>query len=134
MRDEGAMLYIDDVITRVKGTGSHFFSKDTMRAFHSRVSDNAYPTAHGTYFVTSERDYGVYISSGWLEGAWDGKRRYTVRFCDLSGSLHATPGGFCNYASWNGAHKAAKRLQKTGFPTCEFADSKCPHDWSKDDE
>jgi hypothetical protein len=66
---------ITEVVQCVSATGSHFFDRDTMRFFNSKLSDGVYPTKFGTFFITSERDKGLYGT-----GAWDGKRRYTVRF------------------------------------------------------
>lgn len=69
-----------EVVQCVNNQGSHFFDSGTMRAFGSRLHDPVYVTKFGTFIVTSEKDKGVYISSGWVPGAWDGQRRYTVRF------------------------------------------------------
>jgi len=46
-----------------------------MRYFNSKLADDTYATKFGTFFITSERDKGLYDT-----GAWGGKRRYTVRF------------------------------------------------------
>lgn len=125
----GKMLYLDDVIERVKSRGSHFFDKDTMHSFGSRISSNVFPTDFGTYIVTSERDRGVWTSYGFSQAeGWD-KRRYTIRFVDLTGEFH-TVGEFGDYGSLNGALKGAARYQKTGFPTCEYHTEKCVHDWA----
>lgn len=113
----GKMLYLSDVLDRVNSTGSKFFTPGTMRYWHSRVSDNVYPTDFGTFIVTSERP------------DWNRPRCYTIRFVTLDGHF-CRASEFEQYRSWNGAHKAAARLQKTGFPTCEYAEGKCPHDWS----
>lgn len=122
-------------LTQVKqAVTSHFFDKDTMRFFGSRVSETVYPTADGTYFVTSERDKPVYLSSGLSLGAWDGQRRYTVRYCAAkpqkvtrNGYTYTVQRGelvetsedaFGRYSSWSGAHSAAKALQDAngGYP------------------
>ncbi len=75
--------------------GHHWFSPDTLRFFSSRIHDALYG---GCYFVSSERD-------SWT----DGDRRYTVRQA-LSDGRVETVGAFQQYASRNGAHKAAQRL------------------------
>jgi hypothetical protein len=122
-----------EVVQAVSATGSHFFSKNTMRSFRSRLSSRVYPTAEGCYFVTSEQDHGVCISSGWVPGAYDGKRRYTIRFVaakDITvthprygkstyqrGELMDTADdAFSKYGSASGAHDAAKRMQAQPHP------------------
>jgi len=70
-----------EVIQCVQLTGSHFFDRDTMRYFNSRLHDPVYPAKFGTFFVTSEKDRPMTYSDGtYSRGAWDGARRYTVRF------------------------------------------------------
>jgi hypothetical protein len=71
---------INDIITANKVARKHFFSKDTMRFFSSRVLEPVYQGAGGVFFVTSEqrKNFGG-----------DGPRRYTVRefnpeTCDVS--------------------------------------------------
>ena len=59
--------------------GGNYFTPATMRFFRSRLHD-VIPTKFGALFITSERDKGVYISSGYVPGSWEEKRRYTVRF------------------------------------------------------
>jgi hypothetical protein len=128
------LLSITQIRQAVQAAGSHFFSPNAMRFFNSRVSDTVYPTADGTYFITSEQDHGVYISSGWVPGAWDNQRRYTVRFCaarELTAERHGhtrtyqrgelvsiTDDDFCKYKSRGIAHTVAKRLQaeRGGYP------------------
>lgn len=116
------MRSMDEIIARAKARGSHFFDADTMRSFGSRLSETVYPAAHGTYFVTSERDrdrgYGA---------AWDGRRRYTVRYMDLDGEFH-DPGEFGEHASGPAAHRAAERYQRDGHPACKYAEpGTCAH-------
>lgn len=59
---------MDEIIQCVKATRSHFFDADAMRFFNCRLASTVYPTAYGTFFVTSERNE-------------PNPRRYTVRFC-----------------------------------------------------
>ena len=59
--------------------GGNYFTPATMRFFNSRLHD-VIPTKFGSLFITSEKDRGVYISSGYIPGSWEEKRRYTVRF------------------------------------------------------
>ena len=67
---------ITEVVQCVSATGSHFFTRDTMKFFNSRLANDVYPTKFGTFFVTSERD-NPFLDN---PGAWEGQRRYTVRF------------------------------------------------------
>lgn len=70
-----------EVIQCVQATGSHFFDRDTMRTFNSRLHDPVYPAKFGTFFITSEKDRPMTYSDGtYSRGAWNGQRRYTVRF------------------------------------------------------
>jgi hypothetical protein len=66
--------------------GGHFFDTDTLRFFGSRILATVYG---GFVFVTSEKD---------SYGAWDGQRRYTVRFC-FDGTIEGLDfGQFANLA------------------------------------
>lgn len=85
MSKEHKMFYsIDDVRDHAQSKGSHFFDKDTMKFFQSRLCDEI-ATATSlddstlddstVLFVSSERD-----RSG---DVWKGARRYTVRSYDV---------------------------------------------------
>lgn len=78
--------------------GFHFFDADAKRFFGSRIGANLYG---GRFFVTSEQDSGPYA-------AWNGERRYTIRFARRDGSIE-TVREFGYYASSQAANKAAKR-------------------------
>jgi hypothetical protein len=95
-RDIGQVRYANNQL------GHHFFDRDTLRFFSSRVHDDLYG---GRYFVTSERDE----SYGSFGAAWDGERRYTIRKANPDGSIE-TVGQFGQYGSRSGAHAAAARL------------------------
>jgi hypothetical protein len=70
-----------EVIQAVQFRGSHFFDRDTMRAFNSRLADDVYVTKFGTFIITSEKDRPFTYSDGRPSpGAWNHNRRYTVRF------------------------------------------------------
>lgn len=85
-----------DGIYANKENGYHFFDRDTLRFFGSRV----HPRLYGDYFVTSEHNFDRT------------ERHYTVRrFTDENGNVE-TVDGFQNYASYSGAHAAARRLAK----------------------
>jgi hypothetical protein len=72
------ILSLIQIKQAMQSRGSHFWDKDTMRSFQSRAYDDVYPTWCGTYFITSEKDRPWSWSGGM--GAWESKRRYTVRF------------------------------------------------------
>ena len=79
---------IQKLIDFVKSTGSHFFDRETMRFFKSRVLDKVFDGGNVWYFVTSER--------GPLETS---KRKYTVRQVDkVSGNVE-TVGEFREYST-----------------------------------
>lgn len=82
-----------------KDHGNHFFDKDVLKFFSSRVSEELYG---GRFFVTSEKNF-------------DGtERRYSVRVMQLheDSVTHDSIGGFQRFASHSGAHAAAKRYAK----------------------
>lgn len=68
----GEHMDIDHLQYLMRQTGSHFFDKDTMRFFRSRVDYHVYAGVDGWYFVTSEKHVSHY--SGINE-----PRLYTVR-------------------------------------------------------
>lgn len=79
--------------------GSHFFDRDAMRFFGSRVLGDAWRVGDVWLFVTSERFRGY--------GEPDGERRYTVRVYKR-GSM-GDIGGFQQFASAYAAKRAASR-------------------------
>lgn len=84
--------------------GNHWFDRDTLRFFNSRISGTVYPSKDGScYFVSSERM------------DWQSPRLYSVRraFYDADGGFRIeTVEEFQHYASRSGAHKAAQRTAK----------------------
>lgn len=87
------------LIEQVEACGSHYFDKDTMRFFNSKLLDPIYPDggAGVTYFVTSERGPGM-------------ARRYSVRVFKDCGVK--TVGEFQQYRTADAAKTAARRLAK----------------------
>jgi hypothetical protein len=78
-----------------KEKGLHFFSRDAMRFFNSRVQTNA--PYNGCVFVTSEKcGYGS-------------PRLYTVRAMHQNGAV-STISEFQEFTTREEAHKAAKFL------------------------
>lgn len=66
---------IKDIIRKNEVIGKYFFSKDTMRFFHSRILPRIYTAPAGAYFITSERM------------DMDHQRLYSLRFADLNGEI-----------------------------------------------
>jgi hypothetical protein len=95
-----------EVVQCVQFTGSHFFDKDTMRYFGSRLLPDVYETKFGTLFITSERDSPWYSSRGTELGAWQSTRRYTVRFVACrtvrAVQLWGDPATSCEYTQHRG--------------------------------
>lgn len=89
---------MDEVRKAVTDGGSHWFDKNTMRFFRSRVSEALYG---GQYFVSSEENPS-------------GERRYTVRKVEWEDDRYVinNVGDFHSYASRSGAHKAAQRAAR----------------------
>ena len=89
-----------DLKQRVKECGSHYFDRDTMRFFNSKL-EGVYEGPNGAYFVTSEVPPG-------------GSRKYTVRLFDEAKCRVATipshAEGFLKYATKNDAAAEARRL------------------------
>ena len=91
-----------DLIKKVKATGSHFFDRDTMSFFNSKLI-SVYEGSKGTFFVTSEKPYGE-------------RAAYTVReFTDARGV--DTIGTFMGYAKGADAQRAARALAGTPYGT-----------------
>ena len=100
-------FYTTDEI-RKAATG-HFFDRDTMRFFDSRVMLDAFDGPGGCYFVTSERMRGICNYPA-------GKRLYTVRRFNRKTGAVTTPQSFQGFASRNGALAAAKRASLDASP------------------
>jgi hypothetical protein len=98
----GAMFSIGAIMRANAETGSHFFDRDTMRFFGSRVLDGV---IGGRFFITGER-------SGFDHGS---PRMYTVREFMPDGSIE-TVGDFNGYASPAAARRAARELAKSDEP------------------
>ena len=98
------MFDIDDIkrIHRHKMDG-HFFDRDTMRFFDSRILETVYQGPGGVYFLTSERFHGSTTT---------GPRLYTVRkFNPETGDI-GTYGGY-NQMTKYAATAAAKNAAAT---------------------
>ena len=87
----------------------YWFSKDTMRFFQSRISQNVYYGKDLLFFVSSERQN------------YDTPRLYTVRAYDPKNDRIQTVGEFQGYKTSGGANKAAERLALESFHVQEEA-------------
>ena len=76
---------IKDIIAANKAAGHHWFSKETMEFFESKVETEIYPFEGGAYFITSEQFHGSY--------GYKAPRSYTARMIDNSGVV-STVGSF----------------------------------------
>lgn len=110
MATETATIYklhtIDQIKRAAASAGSHWFDRDTMRSFSSRVGSRVYPVPGGALFVSSEQFRGF--------GSPDGPRLYSVRSCTLAGKID-TVGEFQAHSSRQSAHNYAAKLQREGF-------------------
>lgn len=117
----GTPIDIDQLQELVSRSGSHFFDRDTMRFFRSRVDYMVYPGADGWYFVTSEKHV-----SHTSYGTINEPRMYTVRRL----SINAQPDlqldeyeEFQHFKTLRGARACAERCTKSGTvkcPECKF--------------
>lgn len=80
-----------------KAAGLHFFDKDSMRFFRSRIESKM---IRGRYFITSEQFVGS-------DGTAD-PRRFTVRMVEDDGSVESV-GNFQGYATLAEAKAAVPR-------------------------
>ena len=90
---------ISEVKTRAEKGSPHFFDVDSMRFFHSRVSELCWKVKEKIYFITSEAQR---TPRGML-------RAWTVRHIDLEGDIN-TLGEFQEHGSLSQARKAIKEL------------------------
>jgi hypothetical protein len=114
------MNTLDSVISRSKFHGSHFFDKETMQFFRSRLHNTVYPAPHGTYFISSERHVDPFRG---IE-----PRLYTVRYMDTEGKFHSNASDFGEFRTGHEAHKVARYLQVLGHRTCLYQSEICAHD------
>lgn len=91
-----ALFGINSIKSVNKAKGMHFFEKQAMRFFNSRVQSEVFPTENGAVFVTSERNDGY-------------PRMYTTRHINEDTGCIETLGEFQEFKSRNGALAAAKR-------------------------
>src|SRR3990167_10424128 len=98
---------VQDLARVSQEKGSHFFDRDAMRYFQSRVSDRLYPAPDGTVvFVTSER---------FESGKRRDPRRWSVRRFDPVTGTVAEVSAFQAYQSASGAHSAAAEAARCPY-------------------
>lgn len=90
-------MTVEQIRERMVAAGSHWWDRDSMRFFGTRVSGDTYEAKGSVWFVTSEQPpYG--------------RRMYSVRRYDMAGNDIHTEGDFASYKSRSGALAAARRL------------------------
>lgn len=93
-------MTIEQIISANQSRGYHFFDRDTLRFFRSRVDRLVWSGPTGHYFVTSEQH--VHEGLGIKQ-----PRRYTVRRADDEGRIHTE--SFQEFETLRAARSAAKR-------------------------
>lgn len=115
--DYGTPLTPDDLVRLVQHSGSHYFDRDTMRGFKSRLH-SVMAGPDGWYFVTSEK-HEAYTSYASINEP----RKYSVRRLRINSAGDDlridTLGEFQQYATLDRARTAARRYAKTGALICE---------------
>ena len=101
---------LDQIKRAAAAAGSHWFNKNALRFFASRISSHVYSVPGGALFVSSEQFLGF--------GSEDGARLYSVRSCTFEGSID-TVGEFQQHESSKAAHKEALRLVMAGYSLLE---------------
>lgn len=88
-------ISIEEIIRRYQpGQGRHWFDRDTLRFFRSRLPQGGLESEHGVFFVTSEQPP-------------HGRRQYSVRKLVGPGDID-TVGAFCSMTRGE-AHGLCKR-------------------------
>ena len=110
--DYGQHLGADELMALVTSSGSHFFDRDTMRWFKSRMHD-VFVAPNGWYFITSEKHEALYASI-------NEPRRYTLRKLVIGKDdvriLEVEE--FQHYSSLNRARTAARRAVEEDLQLC----------------
>jgi hypothetical protein len=89
---------IKDIERASLASGSHWFSKDNMKAFRTRLESEVIPAPDGKIlFVTSEQD-------------WNGERMFTVRSFDPTDASIDTAGEYHSHTTKGEAFKAAMKI------------------------
>ena len=96
--------FLEDEVRRRAEKGSpHFFDKDTMRFFSSRISELMWKDANrNIWFITSEQDKGTTQHTGSV-------RAFTVRKIDEGGDINKV-GDFQGHSTLSEARRAIKDI------------------------
>jgi len=95
--------YLEDEVRRRAEKGSpHFFDKDTMRFFSSRISELMWEKGSDIYFITSEQDKGTTQHAG-------STRAFTVRKIDANGDINKI-GEFQGHSTLSEARREIKDI------------------------
>ena len=81
---------IPQIKKKNQAIGQHWFSKETMQFFGTRIESSVFVMPQGSLFITSEQD-----PAG---KAWFGERRFTIRIAYPNGVID-TVRGFGEYFS-----------------------------------
>lgn len=81
-----------------------FFAPASLRFLGTQVHSTIYG---GRLFITSEQYVATEHANS--QGSHDGPRRFSIRICDVDGSV-ATVGEFRGYATFEAAERAAQWL------------------------
>lgn len=92
---------IEQIKQKNRALGRHWFSRDTMRFFRTRIMCRVFPCEDGALFVTSDCHP---TRSGWC-------RRYSVRRADAAGEI-STVGEFGGWRTRSQALAEAGRLAR----------------------
>lgn len=80
--------------------GFHYFSRETLRFFSSRISTCAYQIGNKAYFITSEKN--TFTANN--------PRKYSIRVMDLTNGNIDTIGEFQEFNSHREAMKQLKQI------------------------
>ncbi len=116
--DYGQIIDISELIDMVKRSGSHFFDRDSMRFFKSRVDDVTFTAPDGWYFVTSEKHESAFARI-------NEPRLYTVRCVRIVDRDNGTRDlglfeleGFQAFPTLTRARTAARNAAKSARALC----------------
>ena len=106
------MLTINDIQSRMRAAGSHWFDADTMKFWGTRIESGVWTSADGSvaYFVTSDEQF-------------DHTRGFTIRRYDVAANEIHTEG---ELATWTDLHEAklhAKHAAARHWPARSCAGS-----------
>ena len=100
---ESGNYLIDEVKTRSEKLAKHFFDRDTLKFFSSRISELCWKKGNDIFFITSEADNSSIKHAGSV-------RSWTVRKSTIEGDIITGKGEFQKHASLNDARKAIKEV------------------------